>query len=257
MTKSIFKIVRKSALLLIALLLVTACASRKDIVYFQGNIADIEKMAESYAPKIQTDDMLLITVSARDFDATKIFNQTNYYYNQQNEARWQTYLVDEHGYIEFPVLGKVKLGGLTRSEAMTYMRDLLKEYIVDPGVLINITNFRITVLGEVAHPGTFTLPNEKITILEALGLAGDLTINGVRDNVTVIRESEGTKEKYKVNLTSVDDVLSSPAYYLKQNDVVYVEPNNAQVQSSTYSRNTSVIISVASLLITVISVLTR
>lgn len=257
MTKSIFKIVRKSALLLIALLLVTACASRKDIVYFQGNIADIEKMAESYAPKIQTDDMLLITVSARDFDATKIFNQTNYYYNQQNEARWQTYLVDEHGDIEFPVLGKVKLGGLTRSEAMAYMRELLKEYIVDPGVLINITNFRITVLGEVAHPGTFTLPNEKITILEALGLAGDLTINGVRENITVIRESEGVKEKYKVNLTSVDDVLSSPAYYLKQNDVVYVEPNNAQVQSSTYSRNTSVIISVASLLITVISVLTR
>jgi len=236
--------------------LFTSCASKKNIVYFQGTLNEIEQMAEFYSPKIQPDDMLVITVSARDFEATKLFNQINYYYNQQNDQRVQTYLVDQEGYVEYPVLGKVKLGGMTRTEAMSHMRGLISDYIVDPGVAITITNFRITVLGEVSKPNVFILDNEKITIIEAIGLAGDLTINGVRNNIKVIREADGKKEMHIVDLTS-SNVLNSPVYYLKQNDIVYVEPNNAQVQSSTYSRNTSVIISVAGLIITVISVLTR
>lgn len=246
----------KYIILTLLTLVMVGCASRKNIVYFQGEATTIDQLAEKYSPKIQPDDMLVITVSARDFEATKLFNQVNYYYQKEGEGRLVSYLVDADGYIEYPVIGKIQLGGLTRSEAMAKMKSLLAEYIVDPGVTISIANFRITVLGEVNTPGTFTLTNEKISILEALGLAGDLTINGVRNNVKVIREVEGKKEIHDVDLTS-SQILNSPVYYLKQNDVVYVEPNKAQIQSSTYSRNTSVIISIASLLITVISVLTR
>lgn len=246
----------KYIILTLLTLVMVGCASRKNIVYFQGEATTIDQLAEKYSPKIQPDDMLVITVSARDFEATKLFNQVNYYYQREAEGRLVSFLVDAEGYIEYPVIGKIQLGGLTRSEAMTKMKSLLAEYIVDPGVTISIANFRITVLGEVNTPGTFTLTNEKISILEALGLAGDLTINGVRNNVKVIREVEGKKEIHNVDLTS-NQILNSPVYYLKQNDVVYVEPNKAQIQSSTYSRNTSVIISIASLLITVISVLTR
>ncbi len=242
-------------LFVVTTFIVTGCASRKDIVYFQGD-EEILKEANKYTPTIQPDDQLVITISARDFEATKPFNQVNYYYQREGEERLLTYLVDAEGNIEFPVIGKIKLGGLTRTEAITKIKSLLSEYIIDPGVAITISNFRITVLGEVAKPGTFTLPNERITVLEALGLAGDMTINGVRKNVMVIREVDGEKQIYNLDLTA-KDVLNSPVYYLKQNDVVYVEPNKAQINSSTYSRNTSVIISVASLIITVISVLTR
>lgn len=240
----------------LGLYFLTGCASREKIVYFQGDLNSIEEMAAHYSPTIQPDDLLVVTISARDFEATKPFNQVNYYYQSNNEVRLQNYLVDEEGYIEYPVIGKVKLGGLTRSEAIAHMKNLLSEYIIDPGVTINISNFRITVLGEVGNPGTFTLSNERITVLEAIGLAGDLTINGVRNNVLVIREIEGVKTFHRLDLTS-EEVFKSPAYYLMQNDVVYIEPNKAQINSSTYSRNTSIIISVAGLIITVISVLTR
>lgn len=234
----------------------TSCASRESIVYFQGDLQSMEEQLKNYSPSIQPDDLLVITVSARDFEATKPFNQLNYYYQREGETRLQTYLVDKDGYIEYPVIGKIKLGGLTRPEAISQMKKLLSEYIIDPGVAINISNFRVTILGEVTNPGTYTLPNERITILEAIGLGGDLTINGVRNNVLVIREVDGEKQFYRVDLTS-SEIFTSPVYYLAQNDVVYVEPNKAQINSSTYSRNTSVLISIAGLVITVISVLTR
>lgn len=252
--KSIFyKTLSLSLPLIISLL--TSCASREKIVYFQGDLQSLEKTYQ-YSPIIQPDDELVITVSARDFEASKPFNQVNYYYQTQNEARLQSYLVDEEGYIEYPVIGKIKLGGKTRSEAMSFMKNLLSEYVIDPGVMIAISNFKVTVLGEVHTPGTYTLPNERVTIIEAIGLAGDLTINGVRNNVLVIREIEGEKFFHRVDLTS-NEIFNSPVYFLMQNDVVYVEPNKAQINSSTYSRNTSIIISIAGLIITVISVLTR
>lgn len=246
----------KPLLGLIAVWMMTACASRENIVYFQGDHQEIEGEIENYSLTIQPDDQLVITVSARDFAATQPFNQVNYYYQNQSEVRLQSYLVDQEGYIEYPVLGKIKLGGLTRPEAMSHMKTLLAEYIIDPGVTIQISNFKVTVLGEVNVPGSYSLPNERITVLDAIGLAGDLTINGVRENVLIIREIGSEKTFHRLNLTS-SDIFNSPVYYLKQNDVVYVEPNKAQINSSTYSRNTSIIISIAGLIITVISVLTR
>src|SRR5690606_1322972 len=136
------------------------------------------------------------------------------------------------------------------------LRAEIGKYIVDPGISMVVRNFRITVLGEVKSPGTYTVENDRLTILEALGLAGDMTMYGERKNVLVVREEDGAKEEFRLDLTK-RETMNSPAYYLTQNDVVYVEPNGARVQSSKYSQNTSIFISVASVLITVISVLTR
>ena len=241
------------------LLLLSGCASREELVYFQGDPPNLDSVRH-YAPTLQPDDLLAITVSAADLEATLPFNQVNPYIGRagggQNMDRQITYLIDSEGYIDYPVLGRIQLGGLTRAQAMDTMRQLLREYIIDPGVNIQITNFRMTVIGEVRNPGSFILPEERVTILEALGLAGDLTINGVRKNVLVIRGTEENESFIRVDLTS-PDLVHSPAYFLRQNDVIYVEPNKAQINSSSYSRNTSVIISIASLAITVISILTR
>src|SRR5690606_16890226 len=167
-----------------------------------------------------------------------------------------TYSIDVNGEIDFPKLGKIKLGGKTRTQAMELLRNEVSKYILDPGISMEVRNFRVTVLGEVKTPGSFPINNDRITLLEAIGLAGDLTINGVRNNVLVIREQNGQKEEYRVDLTK-KDALNSPVYYLAQNDVIYVEPNGARIQSSKYTQNTTIFVSVASVLITVISVLTR
>lgn len=246
----------KMFLALVVANILTGCVTREQVVYFQGDNATYEQAAD-YVPTLQPDDQLVITVSALDVDATKPFNQINYYYQVQDASRRQSYLIDKNGEIEYPVLGKIKLGGLTRNEATEFMKDKLKEYIVDPGVNIFIVNFKITVLGEVRTPGTFTIENERITVFDALGLANDMTINGIRSNVLVVREISGNKEFHRLDLTS-SDVVNSPAYYLKQNDVVYVEPNKAQINtSSTFNRNIPIFISIVGLIITVISVITR
>lgn len=250
---ALYKLV-KPFLLILVLAFITSCASREKIVYLQGDESTFEQVS-NYIPTLQPDDQLVITISAIDAESILPFNQANNYPQGPLEQR-QVYLIDENGEINYPVLGKVKLAGLTRIEAVDFLKVKLKEYIKDPGVNIVITNFKVTVLGEVARPGAFSLNHERITILEALGLAGDLTINGVRDNVMVVRETAGNKEFIRIDLTK-NEMVNSPAYYLKQNDVVYVEPNKAQIQSSSFGRNTSIIISVAGLLITVISVLTR
>ena len=240
-----------------------SCASRKDLVYFQpaDSIALVTNY-ESNAPKLQPGDILAISVTADDVRATQPFNPISSYAGatgaglQNNNPFIPTYAIDNNGFIDFPKLGKVKLAGKTRTEAIDYMRQEVGKYIISPGISMELRNFRVTVLGEVKNPGTYPINNDRITLLEALGLAGDLTINGVRDNVLVIREQNGKKSEYRVNLTS-RDALNSPVYYLAQNDVVYVEPNGARIQSSKYTQNTSIFVSVAGVLITVISVLTR
>ncbi len=233
----------------------TSCVPRERIVYFQGDLESIEELAEQYSATIQPDDLLAITVFGRNQDATRIFNQES---NAVMGAE-KTFLVDEEGNIEFPVFGKIKLGGLTRNEAIQYMKGMLSKEIIDPGVSITITNYRITVLGEVGNPGTYPLQNEKVTILEAIGMAGDLTINGVRDNVLVVREENGERNFYRVNLLT-EEVFNSPVYYLNQNDVVYVEPNQNKIntaRNATIFRDISFAMSIASFLLTIIILVTR
>ena len=244
-------------------LIFLSCASRKDLVYFQS--ADSIALVTNYennAPKLQPGDILAISVTADDVRATQPFNPISSYAGaagtglQSNNPFIPTYAIDNNGFIDFPKLGKVKLAGKTRTEAIDYMRQEVGKYIISPGISMELRNFRVTVLGEVKNPGTYPINNDRITLLEALGLAGDLTINGIRDNVLVIREQNGKKSEYRVNLTS-RNALNSPVYYLAQNDVVYVEPNGARIQSSKYTQNTSIFVSIAGVLITVISVLTR
>lgn len=254
---------RKILLLVFAInFIFQSCASRKDLVYFQPiDSIGLVTNYESNAPKLQPGDILAISVTADDVRATQPFNPVSSYAGNSGTLQGTnpfipTYAIDLNGFIDFPKLGKVKLAGKTRTEAIDYMRQEVGKYVLSPGISMELRNFRVTVLGEVKNPGSYPINNDRITLLEALGLAGDLTINGVRDNVLVIREQNGKKSEYRVNLTS-RDALNSPVYYLAQNDVVYVEPNGARIQSSKYTQNTSIFVSIAGVLITVISVLTR
>lgn len=249
------------ALFTIAILIFSSCGSRKNMVYLQEDSTHITNIYEQNVPKIQPSDILTIVVTAADPKVTAPFNPVNSMgtasISQQTDlALRPTYTVDSEGYVFLPILGKVHLAGMTRIEAIEKIRTELIQYIKDPGVNINFNNFRISVLGEVARPGSFILPTERVTILEALGMAGDLTIRGVRQNVMLIREVNGQKTVNRLDLTK-RNVLNSPYYYLAQNDVIYVEPNKAQINNSKLGSNTNVIISIAGLLITVISVLTR
>jgi polysaccharide export outer membrane protein len=160
------------------------------------------------------------------------------------------YLVQENGNIEFPIIGSIKVGGLTRTQAIELIKQQLSSYVVNPTVSVRILNFRVTVLGEVRNPGTFTIPNERITILEALGISGDLLITGERQNVLVIREEDGTRKEYRVDLTQ-ESLFSSPVFYLQQNDVVYVEPNRAKRSAALINAsNTGIVLSSLSLVLT-------
>ena len=173
------------------------------------------------------------------------------------QLRQQTYLVDEKGEINFPVLGKLKLGGMSREDATTLLENKLKDYITDPVVTIRLTNFRISVIGEVNLPGVYTITNERVSILEAIALAGDLSINGKRDNLLLIREDGGVLTKKYIDLRG-DNLFNSPYFYLKSNDIIYIEPNKSKVRSSTDAlRFTSISLSVVTTITTILSIILR
>ena len=225
--------------------------------------AQSELKAATHQTRIKPNDLLTIVVSADDPMTAAPFNlqvTPTYAPNgpQINTVQQlQTYLVNDQGNISFPVLGTIAIAGKERNEAVELLEERLKEYIKNPIVNLRIVNYNISVLGEVAKPGNFTVQDEKVTVLEALSLAGDLTIYGKRSNILVVRDQgDSTKMNYRIDLTN-SDFMKSPAFYLQQNDVVYVEPNKAQVQSSTYNRNTPVYISIASVLISLIVLITR
>lgn len=239
----------------------SSCASKKEIIYLQPDSIELTTSYELSAPKLQTGDILAISVTADDIRATIPFNPVSQYQGsngaiQATNPFIPTYTIDVEGNIDFPKLGKIKLAGKTRTEAINFLIKELSTFIVNPGVSINLRNFRVTVLGEVARPGMFNVDNDRITILEALGQAGDLTIYGDRKDVLVLREQNGIKKEFRIDLTK-RQTLNSPAYYLNQNDVVYVQPNGARVQTSKYTQNTTIFVSIVGLIITVISVLTR
>jgi polysaccharide export outer membrane protein len=254
----------KQILLLIMILSLSACGSKKDILYFQDELSSASNSDIVLMPEItyKVGDMLTIDVSALDPEAAKPFNLPAVSYNSssvisaQGNLKMQTYLIDTEGNIEFPVLGTLKIGGLSRIEAKNLLKERLSEYLKDPIVNIRISNFTISVLGEVNKPGTYIIQDENVSLTEALGLAGDLTIYGVRNNVFLIREVDGKKKYAKLDLTSVD-VLNSPNYYLTQNDVIYVEQNKARVRQSAYNQNNVVIISAVATLATIAAILIK
>lgn len=243
-----------------ASLFLVSCASKKDVLYLQ-NIDQINNSegSLSYEPKLQNDDLLSIIVAADQPELTVPFNlpqiQGNYQINQ-NQDGIKTYLIDIDGNIVFPVIGKVKLAGLTRSQAVRMLEEKIKEYITNPSVNLRILNYKFSIIGEVNRPGTFKIESERVTLLEALSQAGDLTIYGNRSNILIIREVGGKKQYNRVDITKAD-FINSPFYYLVQNDVVVVEPNKTRVNSSVVGPNLNVTISAISLLTTILFIITR
>lgn len=239
-----------------------SCRTSEKVIYFQGSQNDsLVASMPSFTPVFKVDDFLSIVITAEDEEATKMYNlpiavATNQGYTVGNPALYG-YLVNSRGEISLPVLGTIHVAGKSRMDLEAEIKSMLEGQLKNPTVQIQILNFKVTVLGDVKLPGTFKIPNERITLLEAIGLAGDLRMSGERENVKVIRDSSGIKKEYSINLTT-KEVFSSPAYYLQQNDVVYVEPNAAARSEGTFWKATGpILISISSLVITTISIITR
>ena len=217
----------------------SSCVNTQKAVYFNGAGSGSHPIeVESYEPTIRPNDLLSITVSSLNPEASEVFNAPN-----SKEAGSQTtatttqasgYLVNAEGNIQLQMLGSIKAAGLTKSQLKASLEKILvdKNLLFDPIVDIRYLNFRVTVLGEVAHPTVVTVPSEKISMMEAIGLAGDLTIYARRDNVMLIREEMGVRTVSRINLNS-NELLTSPYYFLKPNDIVYVEPGKSKVASTS------------------------
>lgn len=257
-----FMISKKMLLRCLFVLLLSSCVSKKNITYFQNDLVDQSKVSNNYTTIFKPDDLLQITISSSDLEAVRPFNLPAVSFSSLTggavgQPRQQLYLIDSKGEIDFPVLGKLKIGGKSREEVIDLFKEKLRPaYIKDPSINIRIANFKVTVLGDVKVPGTYTVPNERITIIEAIGLAGDTNISAQRNNVLVTREENGEKNFYRLDLRS-NTIFTSPVYYLQQNDMVYVEPNYAKSQSASYNQNTGLFISIGSIIISLIAILTR
>ena len=258
----------KAASVVMTVVMLASCANVKDIAYFQDKAIDHPEEIDKHGGiVIQPKDMISIVVSSRNPELATMFNLPVVSYQAGSEVvdagyqqRLMGYVVDNDGYIDFPVLGKISVAGMTRWELSEKIKDILldKGYLNDAVVTVEFMNFKVSVLGEVNKPGTYTIEGDKVTVLQALSLAGDLTIFGKRNNVTVIREMDGERIFYNVDLCSVD-MFKSPAYNLLQNDIVYVEPSEIKARQSTLDdkglRMTSIMISSGSLLVSVATLL--
>jgi polysaccharide biosynthesis/export protein len=242
-----------------------SCASSRKAVYFNNiQTSEFAGSNPSLEPVVQPNDLLSISVTSLNAQASEVFNAMNSSSRGTTSAASTTsqaigYLVDTEGNIKFPFLGNIKAAGLTKKALQEEIKQEIvkRKLLVDPIVDIRYLNYKVSVLGEVAHPSLLTVPNEKITLLEALGLAGDLTIYARRDNVLLIREEEGKKKLVRLNLTS-SDLFTSPYYYLKSNDIIYVEPNKSKIGAASGTRQwLPVILSALSLAVITVDRLTR
>ena len=254
---------------IICTFLLSSCASVKDIAYFQNKLIDHPEKIDKHAGiVIQPKDMLSIVVSSRNPELVTMFNLPVVSYQAGSETvsgagmqRLLGYVVDNAGCIDFPVLGILNVAGMTRWD----LSEMIKNRLVQDGLLsdavvtVEFMNFKVSVLGEVNSPGTYTIEGDKVTVLQAISLARDLTIFGMRENVSVIRERDGERTIYQINLCDVS-LFKSPAYYLQQNDIIYVEPNKERSRQSTTDdktlRMTSILVSGGSLIVSVATLVT-
>lgn len=258
---------KRNLWLLLLPFLLTACQSYKKVPYFQNVevVNEAEQQEKLYDAKIMPKDLLTIVVSCTNPELAIPFNltvasnagiavSTSSYVTTQPVL--QPYLVDNEGNINFPVLGELKLGGLTKREAEQLIIDKLKPYMKEtPIVTVRMVNYKISVIGEVTRPGTFTISNEKVNLLEALAMAGDMTVYGLRDNVKLIRgDANGKQQIVTLDLNKAETILS-PYYWLQQNDIVYVTPNKAKARNSDVGNSTSLWFSATSILVSIVSLL--
>lgn len=250
----------------ILLILLTSCGSGRKIAYMQGIEQAISQATTSAnSLKIKPNDLITISVSAYNMEAAAPFNLQmvavagsgiDSQIRVAGTPQLQPYLVDDDGNIEFPQLGTVKVEGMDRKALASQLRSKISEFVKDPIVNVRIINFQVSVLGEVNNPGTFNVQDEYLSIPKALGLAGDISIYGLRDNILVVRE-EGDRKTYGYLDLSDANIINSPYYYLQQNDMVYVEPNKAKKQEANYNKNSPIYISIASVLISLAILITR
>ena len=256
--------------ILLAAGMLSSCTSYKNVPYLRGHeiVNNYGKSIPLYDATIMPKDLLSITVNTSDPKAAAPFNLTVQSplnaslanINTTTQPTLQQYLVNNTGEIDFPVVGKIKVGGLTKNEAEDLIREKIQPYLKEtPIVTVRMANYKISVLGEVAHPGSFTVSNEKVNVLEALAMAGDLTVYGLRTNVKLIREDqEGNRKIILLDLTD-SNLIVSPYFYLKQNDILYVTPNSTKAKNSdigttttTWISATSILVSIASLVVNIL-----
>ena len=260
------KILNSLFVALVVTLVATSCKTPKNIAYIKNSDSiDFAKSEYLYDARIMPKDLLTITVNTVNPEASAPFNLivrntlTSATSNiATSGGSLQTYLVDNNGCIEFPVVGTLQVGGLTKSMCEKLIHDKIERYMnaeENPIVTVRMSNYKISVIGEVNRPGMFTVGNEKINIFEALAQAGDLSIYGVRDRVKLIRENaKGRKEIHTINLNDAN-IVNSPYYYLQQNDVVYVEPNSVKAKNSAIGTSTTIWISVTGALVSLASLI--
>ena len=242
----------------VALLTATSCGTPKDVAYFQdlNNNPDTVITLQNKVITVKPTDKIYIGVKSKDPQITQLFSLTGTAtsYSTSTIAKdAYYYTVDSKGNIDFPVLGTLHVEGRTREQIAEGIKKLLvdRNLVKDPVVTVSLTNLHYSVIGEVARPGQYEIEDEKVTILDALSKAGDLTIYGTREDVMVLRQENGHQKIYKINLCSGNSVFNSPVYYLQQNDVVYISPNETKARQSTVNgnnvRSTGFWISLASL----------
>jgi polysaccharide export outer membrane protein len=254
-------------LFLVTASFLVACQSTKNVTYFQDISAlgqsELTTSTKYIEPVIQSDDILSISVFTIDPTTNMVVNQAASQAISTTSGSISTlaatpptsgFLVDKNGEIDLSIIGKVKVIGLTTSQARDLIKDRASVVYTNPNVQVRFANFKVTILGEVTRPASYVIPNEKVTVLDALGLAGDLTIFGKRENVILIRENAGKKEFARLNLNS-KEIFNNPYFYLKQNDVLYIEPNKGKAASLNTARvQTLAIVGTAlTVLITLIS----
>lgn len=260
------KIHKVICMLTLSTLLVSGCTSYKKVPYLQDPevVNNYGKEIPLYDAKIMPKDILNITVNTTDPQAAAPFNLTvqdpmnvtGSNFRTTTQPSLQQYLVNNQGEIDFPVLGRLKISGLTKNECEALIRQKLIPYLKEtPVVTVRMINYKISVLGEVNKPGTFTVTNEKVNVLEALAMAGDMTVYGVRENVKLVREDANGKRLIQtLNLNDADLVLS-PYFYLQQNDILYVTPNKTKARNSDIGNSTTIWISATSILVSIASLL--
>lgn len=250
----------KIILLLLVSTSLFSCATKKEILYFQDSEnLNLKEIDRAFEPIIEPNDILYITVSSLDADVTKPFKRNSGGEGASagsNNLELQGYLVDSKGDIRFPVLGSIPVMGKTRGALEQELKASLSEYITDVVVDVRIINFKVTVIGEVSNPGVFRIENERVTLPEALALAGDLTVDGKRKEITVIREENGIRKVAKIDFTSTA-LFSSPFYFLKQNDIVYVEPSLKGVKKSGFIPDVPALLSLFTIVLSTVIILSR
>lgn len=272
--KSLFK---TASFLSLAIVLSTSCGTPKDVAYFQDLTEETIILPSKSEIKIEPNDKLSIVVKTMDPNVSALFNLNvvteragegstlmstgagNLRTNVPASAGISRYTVTPAGTIDFPVLGEIHVAGMTRSELSGFIKGELvgRDLAKNPVVTVEFVNMGVSMLGEVSRPGLYDINQDQISILEAISMAGDLTLQGKRENIIVVREEEGQAKTYRVDLTNYKELMASPVYYLKQGDLIYVEPNDLKKRQTTTNGNnvytTSFWISVAGLLTSVVT----